>query len=493
MKLRKTICILSALLLFMLPLTAVYANFGDYDGSYDYGGYVSNGETIRFGTYPQTDVTAQLGSELNGVDGAWVSYGYYSGSGKYSDGKMTASDFMRYKDVTYNNEKYRGVVFDSYRPSCTGYGHDKNEQYINGYQAGTTYWFKYEPLSWRVLDSSTGFVICETIIDSQPVSNYVKYNSGNDEFYNESGYYASDWETSYLRKWLNNDFYNTAFTENQKANIQTVTNRNLCSATIFYGTDEYSRYDSADTQDKIFLNSWDEVKNAALGFNSANDAHDPARKFKGSDYARCQGLSVSSTYGESYGYSAWWLRSPDYCSDIGCLVNENGFAGDEDKVNKTNMGVVPVMKLSALRSDVSVAPVLRIDGDNGGTASAGKTGAAGEENGGKLWIFILTGIVFLLIVIILAVLLINRKKARAAEPDPVPVYAPVQPRVVNTGEVPVAAPERRNAPFYTGHGGICEMCASDVDRLYSVPSADGGASRGFSLCRSCAERMMNTH
>ena len=55
----------------------------------------SVGDTIYYGTYPQTDVTAQLGSVLNSQSGTWKSYGYYSGTGSFSNGQMTPSDFMK--------------------------------------------------------------------------------------------------------------------------------------------------------------------------------------------------------------------------------------------------------------------------------------------------------------------------------------------------------------------------------------------------------------
>ena len=94
---------------------------------------------------------------------------------------MTPGDYMLYCDVVYGTEKFRGVTFTTYRPSTTGYkttSHtDYSYQYENGYICGNVYWFKYEPLQWRVINSQTGLVISEIIIDSVPYSDYVKKGS----------------------------------------------------------------------------------------------------------------------------------------------------------------------------------------------------------------------------------------------------------------------------------------------------------------------------
>lgn len=146
----------------------------------------SQGDIIEFGWYPQSKVTdTSTISVLISAGGEWISYGYYSGTVSNSDGKMTVGDYMRYKDVIYGSDKYRGVVFDIYRPNCQEFETDKTcYQYLNGYMPGTVYWFKYEPIKWRVLDLDKGIVMSETIIDAQPYNNYIL--SGTDEYGNEA-------------------------------------------------------------------------------------------------------------------------------------------------------------------------------------------------------------------------------------------------------------------------------------------------------------------
>ncbi len=315
----------------------------------------SVGDTIYYGTYPQSDVTDSLGSVLNSQGGTWKSYGYYSGTGNEYDGKMMASDYMRYKDVTYNGTKYRGVTFDSYRPYVTGYTSSASytNQVDNGYTTGTIYWFKYEPLEWRVLDSSTGLVMCETIIDSQPSNNFIIRNSyiSNDS-YSRFGdlaqtYFASDYANSSIRVWLNDEFYNMAFSDEQKSNIKTTTLNNDGYYTLT-GISGYEVLDSTSTNDKVFLLSYDEA------MNTSYFADNNARQAKGSDYAKCQGLYVYDSSGNSYnGCSDWRLRSPGNYSDTTCFVAD-GYIYYTCYTDSTAFGIRPALKLQNLKSDTTL-------------------------------------------------------------------------------------------------------------------------------------------
>lgn len=332
----------------------------------------STGDYIYYGTYPQTDVTDSLGSVLNSQSGTWKSYGYYSGSGSWNDGKMVASDYMRYKDVEYNGNKYRAVTFDSYRPYCTGYTSSTSNTYQddNGYTPNNVYWFKYEPIKWRVLDPSTGLVMCATAIDSQAYNNYFIYNSSVSDsryayFGNESQtYYSSDYANSSIRQWLNNDFYNTAFSSEQKSNILTSALNNDGYYTLT-GTTGYETLDSASTNDKVFLLSYNEVLNSNYGFSTSSGTYDSARQLKGSDYAKSQGLYVYHSSGSSYdGCSYWRLRSPGDGSSDSCGVGHDGGVYIDCTTDGTDGGVVPALKLQNLKSDYAGSDIEVGGGDS---------------------------------------------------------------------------------------------------------------------------------
>ena len=293
------------------------------------------GDIVEFGSYPQSKVTdSSLVSALNGVSKTWVSYGYYSSS--------VQGDWMKYADFTYNGTKYRAVTFSQYRPYWTSYSSSSIYTYQddNGYTPNNVYYFKYEPLKWRVLDPSTGFVLCESIIDSQAYSNTI-YEYGTDEngtaYWNdaEHTHYANDYATSSIRAWLNDDFYNTAFSSSQKASILTSELDNRA-------------YDSETTYDKIFLLSWSEMQNTAYGF-PAYTGSSYARQAKGTDYAKCQGLWASSSNECSFQR----LRSAGICSEYACEVHG---AGSLDYgywcVHSTSNGVRPALKISNLASGI---------------------------------------------------------------------------------------------------------------------------------------------
>ena len=318
------------------------------------------GDIIEYGAYPQSDVTNSLGSVLDSQIGTWKSYGYYSGSDIYFDGQMAPSNYMYYKDVTYNGEKYRGVMFDKYKKYHIGYHYGKIEednsyQDDNGYYCNNVYWFKYEPIKWRVLDPLSGFVICDSIIDCQPINSYIfkngKTGSGEAAYWGDidKTYYVSNYSKSLMRQWLNSTFFNTAFSSEQKENIKLTGLNNDC-VKISGVEREYEEFNAPHTEDKIFLLSFDEVKNGDYKLDLKS------RQLQGTDYAKCEGLAVDSKSGNS----DWWLRTPCFSSHIMCLVTSRGYVcgTGEKELNGYSatlniVGVCPAMKLNTIKNDIS--------------------------------------------------------------------------------------------------------------------------------------------
>mgnify|MGYP005860585351 FL=1 len=304
------------------------------------------GDIVSFGSYPQSRVTdSATVSALDKISKNWVSYGYYSGNSGGNEGSMKPGDWMQYADISLGGTKYRAVRFTQYRPRFTTFPSSSDDSYQddNGYTVNNVYYFKYEPLKWRVLDPKTGLVLSESIIDSQAYSNtiyqYVTDPYGDAPYWNdaEHTHYANDYATSSIRKWLNEDFYNTAFTSAQQANILTTELDNKAYSTY------YSKFDSETTYDKVFLLSYSEAQNASYGFTSS-----ASRKAKGTDYAKCQGLGVNSSNECSF----WRLRSAGYYYDYDCHVNHDGVV-DHHHVDDTNKGVRPALKISNLDSAIS--------------------------------------------------------------------------------------------------------------------------------------------
>ena len=305
------------------------------------------GDIVEFGSYPQSRVTnSSLVSALNKVSKNWVSYGYYSGTG--ACGTMAQGDWMKYADFTYNGTKYRAVTFSQYRPYMTDYLSSYSCQEDNGYTPNNIYYFKYEPLKWRVLDPSTGLVLCENIIDSQAYSNTI-YEYGTDSYggtayWNdaEHTHYANDYATSSIRAWLNDDFYNTAFSSSQRAGILTSQLDNSAYSA------SHSKYNSETTYDKVFLLSYSEMRNTAYGFPANNTSSNSARQANGTDYAKCQGLRVYS----ADGCSDWCLRSAGIYSAYVCCVQPYGDTDTKNSVDYTGEGIRPAIKISNLSSTI---------------------------------------------------------------------------------------------------------------------------------------------
>ena len=307
--------------------------------------YTRNGKKITFGSYPQSEVTdSSLKSVLSSKAGilptssnsrAWTSYGYYiSGN---------VSNFMWYIDVEQGGEKYRGVYFTSYRPDWTIYSSStvNTDQDNNGYTTSTVYWFKYEPISWTVLSENTtdgtALILCDMIIDSQE---YYITDSGTRTIDGKT-VYPNNYAQSTIRKWLNETFYNTAFSELQKQIILTTTVDNSVTTT----NSSSNQYPCENTKDKIFLLSYQDVINSNYGFSSSHSDYDTARQKKSTDYAQSQGVytSTSSSRADS---GCWWLRSPSYgYSDCVCIVYYDGGASSCYSVCGTSRGVVPALQI----------------------------------------------------------------------------------------------------------------------------------------------------
>ena len=125
---------------------------------------------------------------------------------------------------------------------------------------------------------------------------------------------SNDWKNSEIRQWLNGDFYNKAFSENEKKFI------NL------------SNLSDVGTSDNVFLLSKEEAEKYF--------ANKDERKCKATEYAVKNGAYVNS----SNGYSVWWLRSPDPNHSCGVYdVNNDGGIYDNCNVYSYNGVVRPAL------------------------------------------------------------------------------------------------------------------------------------------------------
>ncbi len=296
------------------------------------------------GVFKATAIGAVAQTEY--VTGDIIEYGSYPQSKVTDENIITALNAQPLQSdstVTYGGAKYKRVYFSQYTDR---FGDTSTDPYLtyqddNGYYINTVYWFKYEPIQWRVLSNTNGelFVMAEKILASRA--------------YNQV-YTSVTWETCTMRSWLNNDFYNTAFNVTEQAKIKTSTVVNEDNP--WYGNDGGN-----NTSDKLFLLSYCEVMNPAYGFSSDQYNHDTARRSQASDFAKSNGLwfyTDSSYLGNSY----WWLRSPGYYPEAAGNVEYDGpVSGGDAGVTSTYYGARPAMNLN-LTSDISTS--IEIDVDN---------------------------------------------------------------------------------------------------------------------------------
>ena len=120
-------------------------------------------------------------------------------------------------------------------------------------------------------------------------------------------YHVSDenitWQDCTLRKWLNNDFINSAFNEEERDLILEVKNQN-------HDNSNYNATGGEDTLDKIFLLSIDEVQ----------------KYFKDDDARKCQHTPYAEMRGaySVHGFCWWWLRSPGGNQGHAAIVSLGG-------------------------------------------------------------------------------------------------------------------------------------------------------------------------
>ena len=201
-----------------------------------------------------------------------------------------------------------------------------------------------DEIEWQVLrvESDRMLVISKYALD------YKKFNESCAEV---------TWETCSLRKWLNNDFKNAAFSYAEQAEILTVNIENKNNP--YYGT-----AGGNNTKDQIFCLSLEEMESYFGNYSWYNSE----KMFGYNQNLICTPTNFMEPYTNSYiitedyynsflkdkGYKRdvisrtgcyWWLRSPGRDSDFACFVSAIGSTGaDYDlDVNYLYVGVRPAL------------------------------------------------------------------------------------------------------------------------------------------------------
>ena len=205
-------------------------------------------------------------------------------AGKYGEAILVFDALEGYKDSANKIEEcriniYGEEVWNKFKSvnvgdTCRFGSYEQDNNKSNG----------QEDIEWLVL-AKEGTKI---LVISKEALEYLPYNN--------TSYTDVTWETCTLRKWLNNDFINAAFSADERTMIPTVT---------------VSADPGNATQDQVFLLSITEVNKY---FSS-----DSARQCKPTDYAVANGAWENDS-----GNCCWWLRSPGISQIDAAAVLDDG-------------------------------------------------------------------------------------------------------------------------------------------------------------------------
>ena len=168
-----------------------------------------------------------------------------------------------------------------------------------------------EDIEWIVLDKKDGKAL---VISKMGIDGHAYHGAYED----------ITWADSWVREWLNGEFYNDTFSENEK-NLITET------AVSAQDNDEFETDAGVDTTDKVFLLSVSEVNEY---FKT-----DEERICKATAYADDEGVWAS----EKTGNTDWWLRTPGKHLRNATNVTSNGSVDKDGEEVRMFCAVRPVM------------------------------------------------------------------------------------------------------------------------------------------------------
>jgi hypothetical protein len=170
--------------------------------------------------------------------------------------------------------------------------------------------------------------------------------------------YANDWDKSDIRSFLNEEFMEWAFSEEEQGKIIAQTLNNSGTS---YSEENTFAADQNDTDDKVYLLSYVDLYNEKYGFADPDGGANGSVSLckTGSDYALSQGLRTSQQASNADGNPCcWWmLRSAGGKSFSMCGVSKNGEvtkannimygeAATDGIVTYTAEGISPVINIS---------------------------------------------------------------------------------------------------------------------------------------------------
>lgn len=153
------------------------------------------------------------------------------------------------------------------------------------------------PIEWRVIqeDDLNIWLVADKAIESLPF---------------EEEYCEVDWEHCSLRKWLNNEFLQTAFTDDERECIDE-------GLYINSGNAKYGIGRLNDTIDRVTIPSIEDVK----------------KFFKNNDARKCEATTTAVEHGvfiwKKTNCCNWWLRNPGNALDKVAFISTSGYIKED--------------------------------------------------------------------------------------------------------------------------------------------------------------------
>lgn len=240
-------------------------------------------ELIEFGVFPQSvkEAKTAFAKDSKGKFMETVKGGLHCRLG--ADGFY----YTKHKATPYNNDE--SIHFGE-----NGEG--------DPVKKGTDYWFKLEPIRWRVLDAaytdSHGIEKGKLLMATKALT-CMAFDKENKNKYCDSD----------LNKYLINDFKEIAFTVKALESVVDISLKNDQASTFGIGEDQHENQQTCDPFNAIaFALSASELTKDDYGFSDALAyGEKDSRLQKTTDYAKALGTNFNSN-----GASIYWTRSPHY-------------------------------------------------------------------------------------------------------------------------------------------------------------------------------------
>jgi len=174
-----------------------------------------------------------------------------------------------------------------------------------------------EPIEWLVLDKIGDEILLISISCIDCVT------------YNDVAFEPVTWADCSLRKWLNGEFYETAFSADEKKLIALTENVNPDQATL--GTEG-----GADTEDYVYL-----LCEKEAGIYMGNSIN---KEYAGMAYATAYAI-YKGAFADENGLTEWWLRTPGAYEYTAQYVESSGSVYEAGAYVDLAYGIRPVIRI----------------------------------------------------------------------------------------------------------------------------------------------------